>query len=72
MHTFKVKLADVCGSTKVADYKYTQKVRKPHERVDLQGSTAASCMMILKQATAYCFASIHHQITHIWSHPSRA
>lgn len=26
-HTFKVKFTDVCGETKTADYKYTQKVR---------------------------------------------
>lgn len=25
-HTFTVKFTDVCGHTKVADYKYTQKV----------------------------------------------
>lgn len=26
-HTFQVKFTDVCGNTKTADYKYTQKVR---------------------------------------------
>lgn len=29
-HTFKVKFTDVCGETKTADYKYTQKVRGLH------------------------------------------